>query len=525
MANLFGFQITRAPKEQGDQPTFVLPEPETGATTTAGFYSEFLDIEGQTKNEYDLIRKYRSTAEHPECDLAIEDIVNESVNTEELKDTVSILTDKVPYSTKIKNRVKYEFEQILRLLDFNNKAHDIFRRWYIDGRLHYHKVIDETDPKKGILELRYVDATKIKLVRKIEKAGTSKGSPTIKIKEEYFLYNEKGISTATAGSFKISKDSICFVPSGLHDPQKNLVLSYLQKAIKPVNQLRMIEDAVVIYRIARAPERRIFYIDVGNLPKVKAEAYLKDVMNRYRNKLVYNNATGEIRDDRNQMSMLEDFWLPRREGGRGTEITTLPGGQNLGEIEDILYFRNKLYRSLNIPASRLEEPSPGFNLGRGAEITRDEVKFTKFVQKLRRKFNALFMDLLKTQLLLKGVITDEDWPAIRDNIIISYLKDGHYAEMRDMDLLRDRLEILNTMEPYIGEWFSKEYVQKHVFRMTEDEIDDMKKSIEAEPPPPDIDVDDDDGGGDDDKGGDDEPKDEPKDDEPEEEQLQIDSRR
>ena len=525
MANLFGFQITRAPKEQGEQPTFVLPEPETGATTTAGFYSEFLDIEGQTKNEYDLIRKYRSTAEHPECDLAIEDIVNESVNTEELKDTVSILTDKVPYSTKIKNRVKYEFEQILRLLDFNNKAHDIFRRWYIDGRLHYHKVIDETDPKKGILELRYVDATKIKLVRKIEKVGTSKGSPTIKIKEEYFLYNEKGISTSTAGSFKIAKDSICFVPSGLHDPQKNLVLSYLQKAIKPVNQLRMIEDAVVIYRIARAPERRIFYIDVGNLPKVKAEAYLKDVMNRYRNKLVYNNATGEIRDDRNQMSMLEDFWLPRREGGRGTEITTLPGGQNLGEIEDILYFRNKLYRSLNIPASRLEEPSPGFNLGRGAEITRDEVKFTKFVQKLRRKFNVLFMDLLKTQLLLKGVITDEDWPAIRDNIIISYLKDGHYAEMRDMDLLRDRLEILNTMEPYIGEWFSKEYVQKHVFRMTEDEIDDMKKSIEAEPPPPDIDVDDDDGGGDDDKGGDDEPKDEPKDDEPEEEQLQIDSRR
>ena len=524
MANLFGFQITRAPKEQGEQPTFVLPEPETGATTTAGFYSEFLDIEGQTKNEYDLIRKYRSTAEHPECDLAIEDIINEAVNTEELKDTVSLLTDKVPYSSKIKNRVKYEFEQILRLLDFNNKAHDIFRRWYIDGRIHYHKVIDETDPKKGILELRYVDSTKIKLVRKVEKTGTAKGSPTIKIKEEYFLYNEKGISTSTAGSFKISKDSICFVPSGLHDPQKNLVLSYLQKAIKPVNQLRMIEDAVVIYRIARAPERRIFYIDVGNLPKVKAETYLKDVMNRYRNKLVYNNATGEIRDDRNQMSMLEDFWLPRREGGRGTEITTLPGGQHLGEIEDILYFRNKLYRSLNIPASRLEEPSPGFNLGRGAEITRDEVKFTKFIQKLRRKFNSLFMDLLKTQLLLKGVITDEDWPAIRDNVIISYLKDGHYAEMRDMDLLRDRLEILNTMEPYIGEWFSKEYVQKHVFRMTEDEIEDMKKSIDSEPPPPDIDVDDDDGGGDDDKG-DDEPKDEPKDDEPEEEQLQIDSRR
>jgi len=519
MANLFGFQITRAPKEQGDQPTFVLPEPETGATTTAGFYSEFLDIEGQTKNEYDLIRKYRSTAEHPECDLAIEDIINEAVNTEELRDSVSVLTDKVPYSSKIKNRVKYEFEQIVRLLDFNNRAHDIFRRWYIDGRLHYHKIIDESDPKQGIAELRYVDATKIKLVRKVDRGATKKGSPTLEIKEEYFLYNEKGISTSTAGSFKIAKDSICYVPSGLHDPQKNLVLSYLQKAIKPVNQLRMIEDAVVIYRIARAPERRIFYIDVGNLPKVKAETYLKDVMNRYRNKLVYNNATGEIRDDRNQMSMLEDFWLPRREGGRGTEITTLPGGQNLGEVEDILYFRNKLYKSLNIPASRLEEPSPGFNLGRGAEITRDEVKFTKFVQKLRRKFNLLFLDLLKTQLLLKGVITDEDWPAIRDNIVITYLKDGHYAEMRDMDLLRDRLEILNTIEPYIGEWFSKEYVQQHVFRMTEDEIKNMEKSIESEPPPPDIDTDDE-GGDDDDKGPPKPPGDE---EEPEEEEIQIDS--
>ena len=514
MANLFGFQITRAPKDKGEQATFVLPEPEEGATVTAGFYSEFLDVEGQGKTEYDLIRRYRSTAEHPECDLAIEDIINEAVNTEDYKQSVSILTDNLPYSSKIKSRVKSEFEQIIRLLDFNNKAHDIFRRWYIDGRLHYHKVVDENDPRKGIQELRYIDATKIKKIRKVDKAATSKGSPTLKVIQEYFIYNDKGISNSTAGSLKITPDAICYVPSGIHDPQKNMVMSYLQKAIKPVNQLRMIEDAVVIYRIARAPERRIFYIDVGNLPKVKAEAYLKDVMNRYRNKLVYNNATGEIRDDRNQMSMLEDFWLPRREGGRGTEITTLPGGQNLGEIEDILYFRNKLYRSLNIPASRLEEPSPGFNLGRGAEITRDEVKFTKFVQKLRRKFNALFMDLLKTQLLLKGVITDEDWPAIRDNIIISYLKDGHYAEMRDMDLLRDRLEILNTMEPFIGEWFSKEYVQKHVFRMSEDEIKDMDKQINTEPPPADIDADNNnDGRVDDDERGDDDR---------EEESIQID---
>jgi len=521
MANLFGFQITRTPKEQGDQPTFVLPEPESGATTSAGFYSEFLDIEGQTKNEYDLIRKYRSTSEHPECDLAIEDIINEAINTEEQRDTVSVLVDNLPYSSKIKTRVKLEFEQIVRLLDFNNTAHDIFRRWYIDGRLHYHKIINEDDPKAGIQELRYVDAAKIKKVRKVDKSATKKGSPSLDIIEEYFLYNEKGISSSAAGALKITSDAICYVPSGLHDPGKNLVLSYLQKAIKPVNQLRMIEDAVVIYRIARAPERRIFYIDVGNLPKVKAEQYLKDVMNRYRNKLVYNNATGEIRDDRNQMSMLEDFWLPRREGGRGTEITTLPGGQNLGEIEDILYFRGKLYKSLNIPASRLEEPSPGFNLGKGAEITRDEVKFTKFVQKLRRKFNSLFLDLLKTQLLLKGVITDDDWPAFRDNITFTYLKDGHYAEQRDMDMLRDRLEILNTIEPYIGDWFSKEYVQKHVFRMTEDEIEAMKDSIEAEPTP---DVDDDEEG--DEEGGDDEKgKGEPPggEDEPEEEEIQIDS--
>ena len=386
MAQLFGFQITRSSKEKGEQPTFVLPDPEDGATTSAGFYSEFLDIEGAAKNEADLIRRYRSTAEHPECDLAIEDIVNESVNTEELKAPVSLNTDNLPYSTKIKQRVKDEFEQILHLLDFNNKAHDLYRRWYIDGRIHFHKIIDENDPQKGILELRYIDALKIKRIRKIERDITPKGSPTVKILEDYYVYNEGGMSgqkeTPVGGSMKITADAIANCPSGLYDPSKNMVLSYLQKAIKPVNQLRMIEDAVVIYRIARAPERRIFYIDVGNLPKVKAEQYLKDVMNRYRNKLVYNASTGEIKDDRQQMSMLEDFWLPRREGGRGTEITTLPGGSNLGEIDDILYFQKKLYRSLNIPISRLETES-GFNLGRDAEITRDEVKFTKFVQKLR----------------------------------------------------------------------------------------------------------------------------------------------
>jgi len=488
MAQLFGFQITRT-KDEGEQPTFVLPDPEDGATTSAGFYSEFIDIEGQTKSEADLIRRYRSTSEHPECDLAIEDIVNEAINTDEKRASVSIVTDNLPYSTKIKKRISEEFSQILRLLDFNVKSHDIFRRWYIDGRLFYHKIIDEDNPQKGIQELRYIDALKLKRIRKVDKDTTKKGSPTIKVLEDYYLYFESGqhfspgntSNTAVGGNFKITADAIASCPSGIFDPQKALVTSYLHKAIKPVNQLRMIEDAVVIYRIARAPERRIFYIDVGNLPKVKAEQYLKDVMNRYRNKLVYNASTGEIRDDRQQMSMLEDFWLPRREGGRGTEITTLPGGQNLGEIDDILYFQKKLYRSLNIPISRLETES-GFSMGRGAEISRDEVKFTKFVQKLRGQFNALFNDILKTQLILKGVIAEEDWSSVKENITYSYMKDGHYAEMRDMDLLRDRMDMLNTMEPFIGGWFSKQYVQKQVFRMSDDEIETMQKQIEQETP-------------------------------------------
>jgi len=487
MAQLFGFQITRSSKEKGEQPSFVLPNPEDGATTSAGFYSEFLDIEGQTKSETDLIRRYRSTSEHPECDLAIEDIINESVNTEELKSPVSLNVDNLPYSTKIKQRVKEEFEQVLHLLDFHNKAHDLFRRWYIDGRIHFHKIVDENEPQKGIQELRYIDALKIKRIRKVEKDVTPKGSPTLNVLEDYYVYNEGGLSgkdsgSAASGTLKITSDAIANCPSGLFDPNKALVRSYLHKAIKPVNQLRMIEDAVVIYRIARAPERRIFYIDVGNLPKVKAEQYLKDVMNRYRNKLVYNASTGEIKDDRQQMSMLEDFWLPRREGGRGTEITTLPGGSNLGEIDDILYFQKKLYRSLNIPISRLETES-GFNMGRGAEITRDEVKFTKFVQKLRRKFNVLFNNILKTQLILKGVVAEEDWLSIKDNLSYQYMKDGHYAEMRDMDLLRDRLEVLGTIEPYIGQYFSKKYVQKQVFRMSDDEIDSMQKEMDAEPEP------------------------------------------
>ena len=521
MAQLFGFEIKRASKERGEQPSFVLPDMDDGASTVAGFYSEYLDLNASAKNEYDLVRRYRSAAEHPECDFAIEDIINESVNVEPGRETVSIVTDKVPFSSKIRTRIRQEFEQVLRLLDFNNKAHDIFRRWYIDGRIYYHKILNESNPKDGIQELRYIDSLKIKRTKKIEKEASAKGTPNIKVVSDHYVFNEKGMDqVAAGGAFQITSDSVAYCPSGLYDPTKNIVLSYLHKAIKPVNQLRMIEDSVVIYRISRAPERRIFYIDVGNLPKVKAEQYLKDVMNRYRNKLVYNAATGEIRDDRNQMSMLEDFWLPRREGGRGTEITTLPGGQNLGEVEDIVYFQRKLYRSLNIPVSRLEQEST-FNLGRGAEITRDEVKFTKFIQKLRKKFNVLFNDILKTQLILKGVIAEEDWSLIRNNIHYSYLKDGHYAEMRDMDVLRDRLDILNTMEPYIGEWFSKEYVQKHVFRMSEEEIKEMGKQIDKEPPP----MDDEDEGGDDDSEPDTPDQEPDTDADQEEEENQLDSRR
>jgi len=479
MAELFGFQISR--KKEKEPLSFVVPTPDDGATTTGGFYSEFLDIDGSARNEYDLIRRYRDVASHPEADLAIEDIVNESICSEETRKSIEIVTDKLPHTPKIKQRIQEEFDQILRLLDFNNKGHDIFRQWYIDGRIYFQKIIDETDPQKGIQELRYIDSLKIKKVKKIEKGATVKGTPVQRIKQEYFVYNEKGMQNSSSGSIKLAADSVAYCTSGMMDYTKGIVQSYLHKAIKPTNQLRMIEDAVVIYRISRAPERRIFYIDVGNLPKIKAEQYLKDVMNRYRNKLVYNASTGEIRDDRNQMSMLEDFWLPRREGGRGTEITTLPGGQNLGEMEDVQYFQRKLYRSLNIPVSRLEQEA-GFNLGRGAEITRDEVKFTKFIVKLRKKFIGLMNDILRTQLILKGVITDEDWSPIKEHLNYTFLKDGHYAEMRDMDLLRDRLDILNTIEPFIGQYFSKEYVQKHIFRMTEKEIDTMSKQIEDENP-------------------------------------------
>ena len=485
MAQLFGFSITRVKQPQDPKQSFTTPQAEDGTQTVAagGYFGQYLDMEGTAKNEQELIRRYREIALHPECDMAIEDIVNEAIVANELKDAVKLNLENVEYSKEIRHKIEKEFVEVLRLMNFNTRGHDIFRRWYVDGRVYYHKIIDRESPVKGITELRYIDPRKIKKIREIRKkrpdGATPYGLTVVDEFEEYFIYNEKGVSNTTSGGIKIAPDAIAFCPSGIVDQNKNLVLSYLHKAIKPVNQLRMIEDASVIYRIARAPERRIFKIDVGNLPKVKAEQYLRDVMARYRNKLVYDATTGEIRDDRNYMSMLEDFWLPSREGGRGTQIDTLPGGANLGEIADIEYFRAKLYRSLNVPVSRLESSS-GFNLGRSTEITRDELKFTKFVQRLRKKFTEVFNDILRTQLVLKGVIAEQEWGSIRDNIQYNFLQDGHFAELKESEMLMERLRLADSMRDYVGKYFSVEYVRKQVLRQTEREISDIDKQIKKE---------------------------------------------
>ena len=485
MAELFGFSINRIKKTADPKQSFTQPQADDGTQTIAagGYFGQYLDMEGQAKTEQDLIRRYREIALHPECDMAIEDIVNEAVVANELKDAIRLKLDQVPFGNEVRRKIEDEFQEVLRLMNFNTKGHDIFRRWYVDGRVYYHKVIDRDSPRKGITELRYIDPRKIKKVREVRKkrpdGPTPHGLSIVDEFQEYYLYNEKGVAGTTSGGIKIAPDTIAYCPSGLIDQNKNMVLSYLHKAIKPVNQLRMIEDATVIYRIARAPERRIFKIDVGNLPKVKAEQYLRDVMARYRNKLVYDAATGEIRDDRNYMSMLEDFWLPSREGGRGTDITTLPGGQNLGETTDIEYFRGKLYRSLNVPTSRLEA-SQGFNLGRSTEITRDELKFTKFVQRLRKKFTELFNDLLRTQLVLKGIIAEDEWPTIRDRIFYDFLQDGHFAELKNAEMLRERLALANEMRDYVGKYYSVGYIRKNVLKQSQTEIDKMDAEIKKE---------------------------------------------
>jgi hypothetical protein len=486
MAELFGFSITRAKKPTDPKQAFTTTQVDDGTQTIAagGYFGQYLDMEGTAKSEADLIRRYREIALHPECDMAIEDIVNEAIVANELRDAVRVNVTDLPYGKEVRRKIEDEFKEVLRLLNFNTRGHDIFRRWYVDGRIYYHKIIDRESPVKGITELKYIDPRKVKKIREIRKkrpdGPVPHGLTVVDEFVEYFLYNEKGVVGSTSGmGLKIAPDTIAFCPSGMIDQNKNMVLSYLHKAIKPVNQLRMIEDATVIYRIARAPERRIFKIDVGNLPKVKAEQYLRDVMARYRNKLVYDAQTGEIRDDRNYMSMLEDFWLPSREGGRGTDITTLPGGQNLGEIADIEYFRSKLYRSLNVPVSRLET-SAGFNIGRASEITRDELKFTKFVQRLRKKFTELFNDILRTQLILKGIINEDDWYIMRDTLQYDFLQDGHFAELKQTEMLRERLALANEMRDYIGKFYSVQYVRKNVLKQNDREIEDMDIQIKKE---------------------------------------------
>ena len=485
MAELFGFQISRIKKQADPKQSFTTTQADDGTQTVnaGGYFGTFLDMDATAKTEADLIRRYREISIHPECDMAVEDIVNEAIVSNEMRDPVRINIDGLPFGKDVRRRIEDEFKEILRLLNFNVKGHDIFRRWYVDGRVYYQKLIDRKEPTKGITELKYIDPRKIKKIREVKKVRPNDRTNLTVVEEyiEYYLFNEKGVSQSTAGSgIKIAPDTIAFCPSGLVDQNKaNMVLSYLHKAIKPVNQLRMIEDAVVIYRIARAPERRIFKIDVGNLPKQKAEQYLRDVMARYRNKLVYDASTGEIRDDRNYMSMLEDFWLPSREGGRGTDITTLPGGQNLGEMEDVMYFQKKLYRSLNVPVSRLES-NDGFSLGRASEISRDELKFTKFVQRLRKRFTELFNDLLRTQLILKKVIAEDDWYSISQSIQYDYLQDGHFAELKDAELLRNRLDLASDMRDYVGKYYSVEYIRKHILKQNEKDIDEMDKQIKKE---------------------------------------------
>ena len=494
MAELFGYEINRK-KEAAKGKSFVAPSDEEGTLDIAGgagFFSQYVNLDKSAKNDWDLIRKYRTTSEAPECDQAIEDIVNESITADETDSSVKLDLDMVDLSKSIKGKISTEFDEVLRLLEWKHRAHDIFRRWYVDGRLLYHKMIDEKQSRKGMTELRYIDPKFIKKVRLVEKdkgSQKSEGMDLVKRVQEFYIYNEAGVYPGLTGiggpgvknsqGLKVSPDSIAYCTSGIFNPTTKQVYGYLHKAIKPTNQLRIMEDATVIYRISRAPERRIFYIDVGNLPKPKAEAYLKDVMSRYRNKVVYDGSTGEVKDDRNQMSMLEDLWLPRREGGRGTEITTLPAGQNLGEMEDVQYFQEKLYKSLNIPISRLQSDS-GFNMGRSAEITRDEIKFTKFIQRLRKRFSLLFQDLLKTQCVLKGIMTAEDWDTIKEDIIFDFNDDNHFFELKDAELLEARVNQLNAITEYVGTYYSVEWVRKNVLKQTAEEMAQIDKQIEDE---------------------------------------------
>ena len=506
MAKLSGFKLPESGEKKSKGIVSPVPPSEEDKSdfyVSSGFYGQYVDIEGVYKSEQDLVRRYREMCLHPECDSAIEDIVNEAIVSDLDDSPVEIELSNLPASDKLKDLIRQEFKSIKTMMNFDRKCHEIFRTWYIDGRVYYHKVIDLKDPSAGIQDIRYIDPLKIRLIRKQEKTGPNSQSPFDVARagrdpgnpdsysapeiEEYYLY-DPNVSTKNSGiipsrnnkgSVKIAKDAITYVTSGLVDRNKQTVLSYLHKAIKALNQLRMVEDSLVIYRLSRAPERRIFYIDVGNLPKMKAEQYLRDVMNRYRNKLVYNADTGEIRDDRKYMAMLEDFWLPRREGGRGTEISTLPGGQNLGELTDVDYFQTKLYKALNVPSSRLDSQG-GFNLGRSSEILRDELKFTKFVGRLRKRFSGVFNDMLKTQLILKNIITPDDWNELEEHIQYDFLYDNHFSDLKQNELLNEQLGVVAAMEPYMGKYFSAHYVRTKILKQTETEIIDIDKQIDQE---------------------------------------------
>ena len=499
-SKLFGFSIENSEPLSPSVVSPVPPNNEDGNDhyASSGFFGTHVDIEGVFKTEFDLIRRYREMALHPEADSAIEDIVNEAIVSDSNDSPVQIELSNLNASDGIKKKIREEFKTILDLLDFDKKAHEIYRNWYIDGRIYYHKIIDLKNPQEGIQELRYIDAMKMRYIRQQKKKpNDGRNNQLVNVRndnpmdydfpeiEEYFIYNPKTgyggnpMQSSSSQGIKIAKDAITYCTSGLVDRNKGNTLSYLHKSIKALNQLRMIEDSLVIYRLSRAPERRIFYIDVGNLPKVKAEQYLRDVMMRYRNKLVYDANTGEIRDDKKYMSMLEDFWLPRREGGRGTEITTLPGGQNLGEITDIEYFKKKLYNSLNVPPSRMDGDG-GFNLGRSSEILRDELKFTKFVGRLRKRFSNMFNDMLKTQLILKNIITPEDWKVMSEHIQFDFLYDNHFSELKEAELMNERLSMVQTVEPYVGKYYSQDYVRRNILRQTDEEIIEQDKLIEQE---------------------------------------------
>ena len=500
MSQLFGFQINRKEGQRGQSP--VPPSAEDPVAVAAGgYYGTYVDTDNQARNEFEMIRRYRDMAIHPEVDSAVDEVVNEFIVSDAYDSPVEINLDNLGVGAGVKTKIRNEFEYLKRLLNFDNRAHEIVRTWYIDGRLFYHKVIDLDNPRKGITELRYIDPMKIKKVRqKIDntpKDSLAKAAIKGTALEyeygtfvDYYLYNPKGFykggvlgpigDMSLSQGVKMATDSITFCPSGLQDLNKRMTLGFLHKAIKTLNQLRMIEDSIVIYRLSRAPERRIFYIDVGNLPKVKAEQYLRDVMSRYRNKLVYDAQTGEMRDDKKHMSMLEDFWLPRREGGRGTEITTLPGGQNLGELKDVEYFKKKLYNSLNLPPSRLTDDSKGFNLGKTTEVLRDELKFTKFIGRLRKRFSEMFHDMLKTQLILKGVISPEDWDDMKEHIQYDYLFDNHFNELKEIEMMNQRMMTVSQMDPFVGKYFSVEYIRRHVLNQKDTEYKDIDKQIKAE---------------------------------------------